>query len=251
MSSVIVAELFHILQKTIHAQLITELVIFVTINHESLITANVLLFNSQMKFVIDSGETSNVLDLQSFQRIKEKVVLQPSMTKLYAYGSNVPLKVKGMFFANVSVNEKSVYTKFIVVDCQQFGSLLSKQTCIDLGLISIHIPVLSAIKSVLSEKSDICARFPTVFEGVGKFKDVSVSIPVDKSVTPVVQSIRRVPFHLRKAVSNKVKSHSENSYKRMFHGNGQKNIKNLLSFFVTALLISQPWQCLIETEKPV
>ena len=95
--------------------------------------------------------------------------------------------------------------KFIVVDSQQFGSLLSKQTCIDLGLISIHIPVLSTIKSVLSEKSEIYARFPTVFEGVGKFKDVSVSIPVDKSVTPVVQPIRRVPFHLRKAVSNKVR----------------------------------------------
>ena len=27
--------------------------------------------------------------------------------------------------------------------------------------------------------------------------------------------------------------------------------KNLLSFFVIALLISQPWQCLIQTEKPV
>ena len=48
-------------------------------------------------------------------------------------------------------------------------------------------------------------EYPAVFQGIGKQKDHEVKLHIDTSVTPVAQSARRIPFHLRKKVSVKLK----------------------------------------------
>ena len=60
---------------------------------------------------------------------------------------------------------------------------------------SVHSDDLSA---------KIHAKFPKVFEGVGKLKDFQQAIHVDPTIQPVAQSPRRVPFHVRRQVEAKL-----------------------------------------------
>ena len=48
------------------------------------------------------------------------------------------------------------------------------------------------------------ARYPSVFQGIGKLKDYQLKLHIDTSVTPVVQKIRRVSFSLKDKVTAKV-----------------------------------------------
>ena len=43
-------------------------------------------------------------------------------------------------------------------------------------------------------------KYPTLFDGIGKLKDFEVKLHIDKSVKPVAQPARRIPFRLRKQV---------------------------------------------------
>ncbi len=51
---------------------------------------------------------------------------------------------------------------------------------------------------------ELIASFPKVFKGIGKLKNTHVRLHIDDSVAPVVQSVRRIPFHLRKQVSEEL-----------------------------------------------
>ena len=43
-------------------------------------------------------------------------------------------------------------------------------------------------------------KFPNLFHGIGKLKDVEVQLHIDSTVTPVAQQPQRIPFHIRKKV---------------------------------------------------
>ena len=57
----------------------------------------------------------------------------------------------------------------------------------------------------MASKSEICDKFPKVFTGIGKLKDTQIEIFVDKTVQPIMQPHRRIPFHLRKQVEIELK----------------------------------------------
>ena len=42
----------------------------------------------------------------------------------------------------------------------------------------------------------ILEEFPEVTEGFRQLKDFKFKIPIDRNVTPVIQSVHRVPYHL-------------------------------------------------------
>ena len=44
----------------------------------------------------------------------------------------------------------------------------------------------------------------TCFKGTGKLKDFQLGIPIDESVKPIIQPVRRVPFHLRDKLGKKL-----------------------------------------------
>jgi len=54
-------------------------------------------------------------------------------------------------------------------------------------------PVDAYTKSIHSE-------YPDLFLGIGKIKDKTLSLHIDKSVYPKQQTYRRIPFHVRKDV---------------------------------------------------
>ena len=49
-------------------------------------------------------------------------------------------------------------------------------------------------------------KFPNLFNGIGKLKDVEVPLHIDTTVKPVAQRARRIPFHIRKKVDKELSS---------------------------------------------
>ena len=53
--------------------------------------------------------------------------------------------------------------------------------------------------------AEIVDRYKSLFKGIGKLKDFQLKIPNDSSIEPVCQTVRRVPYHLRDKLSQKLK----------------------------------------------
>ena len=88
--------------------------------------------------IIDSGASVNVLDSDTFSELTDKgIILRHSNVKIYPYGSETPLPVKGTFNANVSTPDLHTRANFVVVENLNAGSLLGKKTATELGLLRI------------------------------------------------------------------------------------------------------------------
>ena len=46
--------------------------------------------------------------------------------------------------------------------------------------------------------------YPTLFDGIGKLKNVEVALHIDTSTTPVAQATRRIPFHMKQKVEKEL-----------------------------------------------
>jgi hypothetical protein len=70
--------------------------------------------------------------------------------------------------------------------------------------LKIGVPQESVNSVNDDRKAIIKQKFPKCFEGVGKLKDFQLKIPIDESVKPVIQPIRRIPFHLLEKLDRKL-----------------------------------------------
>ncbi len=154
--------------------------------------------------VIDSGATVNTVDIDTYYKLRalKKVQIMPSNIRLFTYGSKIPLNILGTITVNAEYNGKQIPAQFVVVDNQEAGCLLGHKSATQLDLLHIARSVNSVHSEDLSAK--IHAKFPKVFEGVGKLKDFQQAIHVDPTIQPVAQSPRRVPFHVRRQVEAKL-----------------------------------------------
>ncbi|XP_067026772.1 uncharacterized protein [Acropora muricata] len=86
-------------------------------------------------------------------------------------------------------------------------ALLGWETAIALGLLQLGPQIKSLQLSTDGENRgpSILDKFPGCCEGIGKLKDFQLKIPIDAEVQPVAQPIRRVPYHLRDKLTNKLK----------------------------------------------
>lgn len=119
--------------------------------------------------------------------------------KLYAYSSSEPLPVKGIFWCEVGIGRRSTTAEFTVIHGRG-EPLLGKDTAVKLGVLRIgaNVAVVNDVKSMIQQK------YPKLFCGVGKLNTKQISLHIDSTVTPVAQPLRRVPFHLREAVEEKI-----------------------------------------------
>ena len=156
--------------------------------------------------IIDSGASVNVLDSDTFSQLTDKgIILRHSNVKIYPYGSETPLPVKGTFNANVSTPDLHTLADFVVVENLNAGSLLGKKTATELGLLRIGPEYPRTVNQITVQSVQaIVDRHRAVFNGVGKLKDYQLKIHIDPEVTPVAQPQRRVPFHVRKQVEAKL-----------------------------------------------
>ena len=127
--------------------------------------------------------------------------------KLYSYGNKQPLQVAGTFTADVLVGNRVLNeVEFVVIESEGHA-LLGRETAIALGVLQLEPQINSLQLSTDGENRgpNILDKFPGCCEGIGKLKDFQLKIPIDAEVQPVAQPIRRVPYHLRDKLTNKLK----------------------------------------------
>ena len=132
--------------------------------------------------IIDSGASYNL----------------KSSRKLFAYGSKEPLEITGSFTAEVSIGMSKEKAEFIVVEGQG-QNLLGKETAAKLNVLRLGPDLVNNISG-----KDFREQYKEVFTGLGKLKNFQLQILIDKSVKPIAQNMRPVPFSLRDKIEKKL-----------------------------------------------
>ena len=154
---------------------------------------NIVIHDTPMTIMADSGASVNVLDEKDYQALSKRPKLQTTKVKIHPYKSNKSLKVLGKFKTVLKFNTKCVEDKLYVVQGSS-GSLLSWKTSQELGL-------LKAVHNVNDDSSPttekLIKEYDELVHGLGKLKGYQIKLHIDESVPPVAQPHRRVPFHVR------------------------------------------------------
>ena len=140
------------------------------------------------KFLVDSGASVNIVSSNAVKVFG--VDLQPCGTRVYAFDSSTLLPVIGKFSALIESKCSAVDAEFVVVESKT--SLPGYTTATELG-------ILQTANAVSLEKN-VFKRYPSLFTGLGKMKNVEVKLHIDGNVSPVHQTHRRIPFHQRKSL---------------------------------------------------
>ena len=179
-----------------------------------------------IKFLIDTGASVDIVDNKTYQSLAQKVKLVPTDTQIFSYGSTTPLEIKGSFQASIESKSRFAYSTFYVLNGAG-GNLLSAKTAQDLALIQLINRVQgmtsqndvnietqqkyehSTQNSIIPQSDDsriteLVTKYQNVFIGEGKLKDQQVRLHVREDIKPVLQPQRRIPYHLRKAVTNEL-----------------------------------------------
>ena len=152
--------------------------------------------------LIDTGATVNVIDEKTYQKLNKPYLEEAR--KLYPYASDKPLPVLGKFTATVEKGNCVNQSEFVVVKGTG-GNLLSYDT-------AVQLKIMETIRTVQPSDRirEMCAKYPSVFEGIGKIKDVQVHLEVDKTIQPKVSTYHsRKPHHLRKMIADEVRKMEE------------------------------------------
>ena len=148
---------------------------------------------------LDSSASCNVIGRNLWEYLKANKVACVSTKaskKLYAYGSNQPLQVAGMFTAEVSVGESVLSgVEFVVIE-NEGHALLGRETVISLGVLKLgaHVNSLEVSTDGAKGEASIFEKFLGCCEGIGKLKNFQVKVPIDQEVPPVAQPIRPLPL---------------------------------------------------------
>lgn len=147
----------------------------------------------KIRMQIDSGAQSNIIDDNTWNMMNKSgadgVVLRKSDKKFKAYAQIDNLITEGMFDSSIEIQDEettlSTQARFYVVRGGP-QPLLGRVTARKLDVLCLGLP---SKRKTTARINKIChARdFP-------KLKGVKVKIPVDKSIQPVIQKLRRLPL---------------------------------------------------------
>lgn len=162
---------------------------------------NIQLNNSKIKMMADSGASVNILSEKDYHQIQNKPSMENTSVKIFPYMSKNPLKTLGKIQAKANYGQTSTTDTFYVIEGTS-SSLLCWDTSQKLNLIKT-VNNTSA-EPVHAEVQDILNEYKPVWNGLGQYRGDPVKITVDPSIKPVAQPHRRIPFHVRKQVEEKL-----------------------------------------------
>ena len=98
-------------------------------------TCKIKMFNHSFEFLLDTGATVNLIDGQTFKKIKNYVNLQNSSTSIYPFQGNKPLALLGQIKAPVIHKGIEYQEIFYVTENQCSGCIIGYKTRIKMNLI--------------------------------------------------------------------------------------------------------------------
>lgn len=156
----------------------------------------------QIVMLIDSGSKHNLIDDTTWELMKLRDVKITNQRldkskRFLAYG-RIPLKLITTFDAELEVDDNGnllrTNTTFYVIEKGQ-QPLMGKLTAQKLGVLTVGLP---STRSLSIRKIDSSSKtFP-------KMKGIKLNIPIDRTVPPVIQPLRRCPIPLLEKVENKL-----------------------------------------------
>ena len=199
---------------------------------------NVIIHDTPMIIMADSGASVNVLDEKDYQTLSKRPEQQITKVKIHPYKSNKSLKVLGKFRKVLKFNAKCVEHKLYVVQGSG-GSLLSWKTSQELGL-------LKAVRNVNDDSSPttekLIKEYDELFHGLGKLKGYQIKLHIDESVPPVAQLHRTVPFHVRQQLEEQLNIYLSSSLENII---GHLYLRLLKSMMGCVYFLRQLTTCLI------
>ena len=173
--------------------------------------------DSVINMLIDSGSTLNIIDETTYWKLRTMPKLQNSTDKIFTYSGQTPVKLKGTFNATVQAFGRETKAKIYVTEGSN-GAILGQETAEKLNILRVGPPEDSkhlSIKIINQDKhieqtthpkiQQVLDNNTEVFQGMGKLKGYQLQLHIDKTVTPVQQPIRRLPYHTRQKVSEELK----------------------------------------------
>ena len=161
---------------------------------------NVRVLDTPISIMADSGATVNIMSEKDFNSLQSRPQLTATSTKVFPYMTTQPIDLCGKFRANVVSDHGASDETFYVANGSS-NSILSWKTSQKLSLIK----VVSTVDQLPPSTPEFLKNFPGLTSGMGECKGEPVCIHVDESVKPVAQPHRRIPFHVRKQVEEKLK----------------------------------------------
>ena len=167
---------------------------------------NIKIEGKTVKFLRDTGASVNIIDQATYTELKKQVniKLHPTKARIFSYGAREAIKLEGVFYANINYGTTHNLARIHVASHKNSGCILGRETSVELGLIQISETVNSVQFQRVGINQQIKNEFPTLFEGLGKLKDVEIKFNINPEVPPVSQHLRRIPFHVRKKVEKKL-----------------------------------------------
>ena len=98
----------------------------------------------------------------------------------------------------VESGENVISAPFYIVEGSH-GCLPECSTRTEHGLLHLANAI-----NITSAENDIAYRYSELFNGLGKLKDTKIKLNIGTAVTPIVQSHRRIPFHMRRKVEEEL-----------------------------------------------
>ena len=150
--------------------------------------------NYQLRVIIDSGASVNVIDKKDFDRLvqqNKEIMLRRTNTKIFAYGAEQPLPLVGAFDATMESVTCSTVAIFYVVS-GNYGSLLGHETAVELELLQIDPAEIRTIKEQSDTAEKLKEEYHNIFQGIGKLKDFQFEIHIDENVNLPTWAIDKI-----------------------------------------------------------
>ena len=130
-------------------------------------TLELSLESKPVKFLIDSGASTNVIDNDLYEQVKStESRLSKSFSKIYLYGSNTPLEMLGQTKLKLQIADSEHMVDFQVLKSKG-KPIIGRKTATDLGLLHI-----GKVHSIAQENTDtIISHLRTDFRALEKLKE--------------------------------------------------------------------------------
>ena len=135
---------------------------------------------------LDTGAHANVLPLELYHKLRQKAPLQKTTTAPTAFG-NTKIRPTGTIMLECAIKTHKQILKFYVTEAANMP-ILCQQACESLNLVQS----IETIETPLT-KEGLFQQYKDVFIGVGEYQE-EYHIELDKTVPPVIQHSRKVPY---------------------------------------------------------
>lgn len=165
--------------------------------------------NTFDKILADTGAKISVCGVKEAKKWNILNKMVPANVKLKPYNS-LPISVLGVSRCAVSFGKTSVPIRWHIIE-QDCEPILAGKAAEQLGIIrfatqpNILQPMNMIQSEQKSEVQNIVKEHCSVFQGTGKLKNHQVILYVDKSVKPVVEPARTIPYHQQDRVDEIIK----------------------------------------------